>query len=112
MVPRTILHCDCNNFYASVEQLYHPALRGRPLAVAGDPEQRHGIVLAKNELAKRCGVRTGHPPLAGPAALPGPPFLSRRITPSTAGFPVCAGKSTADIPTRWNPSGWTNAGWT
>ncbi len=61
MVPRTILHCDCNNFYASVEQLYHPALRGRPLAVAGDPEQRHGIVLAKNELAKRCGVRTGHP---------------------------------------------------
>lgn len=44
---RTILHADCNNFYASVECLYNPALRGKPVAVAGDPEQRHGIVLAK-----------------------------------------------------------------
>lgn len=60
-MPRTILHCDCNNFYASVEQLYHPELRGRPIAVVGDQEQRHGIVLAKNYAAKSTGIRTGNP---------------------------------------------------
>ena len=58
---RTILHCDMNNFYASVECLYHPDLRGKPLAVVGDAEQRHGIVLAKNYAAKECGVATGNP---------------------------------------------------
>lgn len=58
---RTILHCDCNNFYASVECLYHPELRGKPVAVCGDPEARHGIVLAKNYAAKAKGVKTGNP---------------------------------------------------
>ena len=48
-----------NNFYARVEILYDPALRDRPVAVAGDEEARHGIVLAKNDIAKRFGVRTG-----------------------------------------------------
>lgn len=56
---RTILHSDCNNFYASVECVYDPALRGKPVAVCGDPEKRHGIVLAKSESAKKCGIRTG-----------------------------------------------------
>ena len=56
---RTILHSDCNNFYASVECAYSPSLRGKPIAVCGDPEARHGIVLAKSEEAKKCGVRTG-----------------------------------------------------
>lgn len=56
---RTILHCDLNNFYASVECLYQPAIRGKPVAVCGDPALRHGIVLAKNNLAKARGVRTG-----------------------------------------------------
>ena len=46
---RTILHVDCDAFYASVECLYNPALRGRPVAVVGDPELRHGIVLAKSQ---------------------------------------------------------------
>ncbi len=54
----TILHCDCNNFYASVELLKFPALRDKPVAVAGDPEGRHGIILAKNMIAKRYGVKT------------------------------------------------------
>ena len=58
---RTILHVDCNNFYASVECLYHPELRGRPVAVCGNQESRHGIVLAKNDLAKAAGIRTGDP---------------------------------------------------
>lgn len=56
---RTILHSDCNNFFASVECVLHPELRGRPLAVCGEKERRHGIVLAKNELAKAYGVATG-----------------------------------------------------
>lgn len=60
-MERTILHCDCNNFYASVECLYNPELRNKPVAVAGDVEQRHGIVLAKNYIAKRYGVTTGNP---------------------------------------------------
>ena len=54
-----ILHSDMNNFYASVEILYDPTLRDKPVAVAGDEEARHGIVLAKNDIAKRFGIRTG-----------------------------------------------------
>ena len=54
-----ILHSDMNNFYASVEILYDPMLRDKPVAVAGDEEARHGIVLAKNDIAKRFGIRTG-----------------------------------------------------
>lgn len=54
-----ILHSDMNNFYASVEMLYDPTLRDKPIAVAGDEASRHGIVLAKSELAKAFGVHTG-----------------------------------------------------
>ena len=54
-----ILHSDMNNFYASVEILYDPTLRNKPVAVAGDEEARHGIVLAKNDIAKRFGIHTG-----------------------------------------------------
>lgn len=56
---RTILHVDLNNFYASVECLYNPSLRNKPVAVAGDPANRHGIILAKNMPAKKMGVKTG-----------------------------------------------------
>ena len=55
---RVILHCDMNSFFASVELLSHPELRNEPVAVCGDPESRHGIVLAKNEAAKRFGIVT------------------------------------------------------
>lgn len=57
-MKKIILHCDLNCFYASVEMLYHPELRNVPMAIAGDPENRHGIILAKNVLAKKCGVKT------------------------------------------------------
>ena len=60
-MERVILHSDLNNFYASVECLYNPQLRKKPVAVAGDVKERHGIVLAKNELAKKYGVATGDP---------------------------------------------------
>ena len=56
---RVILHCDLNNFFASVSLLFNPTLRSVPVAVCGDKEQRHGIVLAKNERAKALGVKTG-----------------------------------------------------
>ena len=56
---RTILHSDMNCFYASVEMMLAPSLRGKPVAVCGSTENRHGIVLAKSELAKKAGVKTG-----------------------------------------------------
>lgn len=56
---RSILHIDMNNFYASVECLYRPEIREFPVAVAGDPLNRHGIILAKNMIAKKLGVTTG-----------------------------------------------------
>ena len=56
-----ILHSDLNHFYAAVEILYNPSLRNLPVAVCGDPEARHGIVLTKNPIAKRFGVTTGQP---------------------------------------------------
>jgi DNA polymerase-4 len=55
---RVIFHCDCNSFFASVETLDHPEWANVPMAVTGDPESRHGIILAKNELAKKYGVQT------------------------------------------------------
>ena len=58
MADRVILHCDLNCFFASVELLRYPALQDVPVAVCGDPESRHGIVLAKNEAAKQLGVKT------------------------------------------------------
>lgn len=58
-MERVILHSDLNNFYASVECLYHPDIRNHPVAVGGSSENRHGIVLAKNDIAKAAGVKTG-----------------------------------------------------
>jgi len=58
-LERVILHCDCNCFFASVEAVLNPELNKYAFAVCGDPEHRHGIVLAKNEKAKKYGVQTG-----------------------------------------------------
>lgn len=55
---RRILHCDLNSFYASVELLSYPELADKPVAVCGNPENRHGIILAKNEAAKRYHIKT------------------------------------------------------
>ena len=56
---RIILHSDCNSFYASVECHLNPDLRNLPVAVCGNADDRHGIILAKNDIAKKFGVRTG-----------------------------------------------------
>ena len=58
---RVILHSDVNNFFASVECTMRPELKDKPVAVTGNPEKRTGIILAKNEIAKRYGVKTGQP---------------------------------------------------
>ncbi len=58
MEKRVILHCDCNSFFASVETVLNPAYKGVPMAVCGSREDRHGIVLAKNEEAKKYGIVT------------------------------------------------------
>lgn len=61
MKDRIILHCDLNNFFASVSLIFNPTLVSLPVAVCGDKENRHGIVLAKNEIAKGFGVKTAEP---------------------------------------------------
>ena len=58
-MDRTILHIDANSYYASVECLHDPTLRDRPVAVGGDVEARHGIILSVNQLAKPCGIKVG-----------------------------------------------------
>lgn len=70
-MDRTILHCDLNGFYASVECIRDPSLRDVPMAVAGDPKARHGIILAKNELAKRAGVVTAQTVASAQRICPG-----------------------------------------
>ena len=55
---RIILHADCNSYFASVESIDHPEYKLVPMAVCGDPESRHGIILAKNELAKAYHIQT------------------------------------------------------
>ena len=56
---RHVMHIDMNAFYASVAQHLDPSLRGKAVAVAGDPEKRNGIILAKSRQAKEAGVKTG-----------------------------------------------------
>lgn len=60
-MDRIILHSDCNNFFASCECAKKPEYKNVPLAVSGDRESRHGIILAKNEIAKSYGVKTAEP---------------------------------------------------
>lgn len=60
-MSRIIIHSDLNNFFASVECLKKPWLKSAPMAVAGDAEARHGIILAKNAIAASYGVKTAEP---------------------------------------------------
>ena len=69
-MERVILHCDMNNFFASVECRNDPSLKGFPVAVCGRIEERHGIVLAKNYEAKKFGIQTGEPVIKAVAKCP------------------------------------------
>ena len=68
---KTVLHCDMNNYFASVETLDKPNLASVPMAVCGDPRMRHGVVLAKNEMAKLYGITTGESSKAARMKCPG-----------------------------------------
>lgn len=61
MKERTVLHSDINCCYAAIEHLHHPELSGKPVAVGGNPEERHGIILTADYIAKKFGVKTGMP---------------------------------------------------
>ncbi|MGM9637059.1 MAG: DNA polymerase thumb domain-containing protein [Eubacteriales bacterium] len=82
-MSRVIFHSDLNCFYASVEMQLHPELRGKAIAVCGSSEDRHGIVLAKSEPAKRAGVKTGmtFSEAAGncPGLIPVPPHFDEYV---------------------------------
>lgn len=71
MADRVILHCDCNSFFASVETALNPSYRDVPMAVCGNVEERHGIILAKNELAKKYGIETAETVLSAKKKCPG-----------------------------------------
>ena len=71
MSKRVILHCDCNSFFASVETALNPEYRDVPMAVCGSVEARHGIVLAKNELAKKYGIQTAETVYSAKKKCPG-----------------------------------------
>lgn len=109
-MERVILHVDLNNFYASVECLYHPELRNKPVAVAGDEEQRHGIVLAKNEIAKGCGVQTGEALWEARKKCPSivfvPPSYDRYLR-----YSRMAREIYADYTDQIEPFGLMSAGW-
>jgi len=84
---RSILHCDLNNFFASVECLYRPDLKDKPVAVGGSTKSRHGIILAKNMPAKTKGVKTGEALWQAKQKCPGlivlPPHMEQYVHFST-----------------------------
>lgn len=108
---RTILHSDLNNFYASVEMLKRPELRNVPVAVCGSKEDRHGIILAKNQLAKEAGVKTGEviwqakQKCSRLVQLPADFSAYLRVSKEVRKF-------MSAIPTAWRRSASTSAGWT
>ena len=108
-MSRTILHVDMNNFYASVECLYRPEIRNHPVAVAGDPLNRHGIILAKNMIAKKMGVKTGEAIWEAKQKAPGlitvPPDFQKYLR-----FSRLAEKYYMIIQTRLKPLGWMKIG--
>lgn len=79
MSNRVILHSDINSCYASIEHLHHPELSGKPLAVGGDPEKRHGIVLTADYMAKMRGVKTGMALWQAKQVCPEITFISPRM---------------------------------
>ncbi|GHU79722.1 hypothetical protein AGMMS49992_32030 [Clostridia bacterium] len=70
-MDRVIAHSDLDSFYASVEVMLNPDLRGKPVAVCGSVENRHGIILAKSQMAKKAGVKTGQAAWEAKVACPG-----------------------------------------
>ena len=106
-----IFHADCNNFFASCECLERPELKDVPMAVAGDPENRKGVVVAKNELAKRYGVKTTDTVYQARKKCPGIVFVPPR-TAFTARSPGGSTRSIWTTPNTWSPPRSTSRSWT
>lgn len=104
-----ILHSDMNSFYASVEMMLDPELKGKPVAVCGSTEERHGIVLAKSDLAKKAGVKTGMVNWEARQLCPGlivvPPQYDQYLK-----YSKLLAKSTTDIRILLNRMAWMSAG--
>ena len=109
-MERIILHSDCNSFYASVECLHHPEIREKPVAVGGDIEQRHGIILAKNQLAKQFHVSTGEAIWQAKQKCPELIVLPPDF-PLYLRFSRLARDIYLDYSSRWNRLAWTRHGW-
>ena len=110
-MERVIFHCDLNSFYASVELLDHPELRHLPVAVCGDPESRHGIILAKNE-PKPNGSRSRRRRPSGRPNGSAPTWCSFRPTTGCIGsFPDGSTGCIRTTPIWWSPSASMRAGW-
>ena len=108
-MERDILHCDMNNFFASVECRLNPELKKYPVAVCGSVEERHGIVLAKNELAKAQGVKTAET-VASASQSAGGLLSYRRTLRNISGTAGLQGRYTSGIRILSSRSEWTNAG--
>ena len=80
MEDRVILHCDANSFFASVELLFHPEFKDLPMAICGSSEDRRGIILAKNQVAKGYGIETAETVFSAKKKCPNPRKGFRWIT--------------------------------
>lgn len=109
-MERTVLHVDCNKFYASVECLHRPELRDKPVAVGGSTESRHGIILTKNEIASRYGLVAGEP-LWQARQKCRSWWWYRRTSRCICAFPRWHGGSMRITATILSLSGWTRTGW-
>ena len=108
-MDRVILHSDMNSFYASVEIMLNPELRNKPVAVGGSTEERHGIILTKNQIAKKYGIKTGM--VNWEAKLLCPDLVI--ITPHYEQYIKYSKwheKYTVDIQIKLNHLGWMNVG--
>lgn len=109
-MQRVILHCDMNNFYASVECMLNPELKNKPVAVCGSVEERHGIVLAKNYAAKAFGVSTGEAIWQAKQKCQDLVIVEPHYEQYMKFQSWLVGYTVA-IPIRSSRMGWTNAGW-
>ena len=109
-MARVIPHCDANSFCASVECLYNPAIRSKPVAAAGSVEERHGIILTKNQIAKCYGIQTGE--AIWQAKQKYPVWCAFRLfTHCTFTSAQPCERFTRNTPNVWRASCWMNAGW-
>ena len=109
-MERAILHCDMNNFYASVECMLNPELNDKAVAVCGSVEERHGIVLAKNYKAKAFGVSTGEAIWQAQQKCRDLVIVEPHYEQYMK-FSNWREKYIAVTPTRLNHTGWMSVGW-